>query len=101
MAHNHDHESTVFTNTVKSILKNKIGGHADHGLKDGMVMSFHGGYSETILFDFWNTSTIPSKLLHILIDPLKNDTQSTFFLFYKYLYFLVRSCLLLPVYMKE
>ncbi|CAF1046720.1 unnamed protein product [Brachionus calyciflorus] len=28
----------------------------DHSLHDGMVMTFHGGYDEVILFDFWKTT---------------------------------------------
>jgi len=36
----------------------------NHGnLHDGMVMTFHGGYNEQILFDFWETKTIPLFLL--------------------------------------
>jgi solute carrier family 31 (copper transporter), member 1 len=35
----------------------------DHNLHDGMIMQFHGGYEETILFDFWQTKSIPIFLL--------------------------------------
>ncbi|RNA15540.1 high affinity copper uptake 1-like [Brachionus plicatilis] len=27
-----------------------------HSLHDGMIMTFHGGYDEVILFDFWKTT---------------------------------------------
>jgi len=43
------------------------GGHGGHGLHDGMVMSFHGGYKEIILFDFWTTDTLPSFLISCAI----------------------------------
>ena len=46
MDHNHDHESTVITSALQSITKDQLGAHGNHGLKDGMVMSFHGGYSK-------------------------------------------------------
>merc|ERR1712018_178016 len=32
-------------------------GGMDHSMM-GMVMSFHGGYKETVLFDFWETKTV-------------------------------------------
>lgn len=38
--------------------------HSQHNLHDGMIMSFHGGYDEVILFDFWNTNkSIPLFVL--------------------------------------
>ena len=56
----------VITSTLETIMKAKQEvaqqelQHGTHNLQDGMIMSFHGGYSETILFDFWNTTTLPS-----------------------------------------
>jgi len=37
--------------------------HSGHNLHDGMIMSFHGGYNEIILFDFWQTNSVPWFLL--------------------------------------
>jgi hypothetical protein len=31
-------------------------------------MTFHGGYKEQILFDFWDTKTIPCKFLILEIE---------------------------------
>jgi len=41
-------------------------GGMDHSLMGGMVMTFHGGYKEQILFDFWETNTIGAFLLSCL-----------------------------------
>jgi len=44
-----------------------MGHGTSHNLHDGMIMSFHGGYDEVILFDFWNTkASIPLFLLSCL-----------------------------------
>lgn len=36
-------------------------------LHDGMVMTFHGGYNEVILFDFWVTKSIGTFLLSCFV----------------------------------
>ena len=62
----HSHHN-LMTSTIESMIKSKIEATKEnHNLHDGMVMSFHGGYSETILFDFWNTSTVPSTQLFLI-----------------------------------
>jgi copper transporter 1 len=64
----HDHVHLHVESTVKQLAK-AVNPHAFHGagLGDGMVMSFHGGYSETILFDFWSTSSIALFIVSCLI----------------------------------
>lgn len=41
--------------------------HAESNLHDGMIMSFHVGYKETILFEFWKTETLSFFLVSCLI----------------------------------
>ena len=44
------------------------GAHSsEHNLHDGMMMNFHGGYKEIILFEFWQTETIAVFLLSCLV----------------------------------
>jgi len=55
MHQHHDHSS------------HQMASNSQHNLHDGMIMSFHGGYDEVILFDFWNTNkSIPLFLLSCL-----------------------------------
>jgi len=42
-------------------------GHDMGNLHMGMVMTFHGGYEETILFDFWQTKTLFAFLVSCFI----------------------------------
>ncbi|CAF1434793.1 unnamed protein product [Adineta ricciae] len=53
---NHDHhmmEQMSDTNSMST-------GHGVHNMKDMMMMAmtFHGGYTEQILFDQWSTKTV-------------------------------------------
>jgi len=45
--------------------------HSGHNMGDmgghGMVMTFHGGYKEAILFDFWKTSSIAGFLVSCFV----------------------------------
>ena len=66
MDHNHDRMNSAINDTLEAITKSKLNDHANHNLKDGMSMSFHGGFSETILFEFWNTNNLPSNFLQNL-----------------------------------
>ncbi|XP_044021158.1 high affinity copper uptake protein 1 isoform X1 [Aphidius gifuensis] len=69
----HDHGSSMDTTTMVSSAMNMVMNHTVHaaasshgshggsmhgGGMHGMSMSFHGGFTETILFDCWKISTV-------------------------------------------
>ncbi|CAF1142160.1 unnamed protein product [Adineta ricciae] len=79
---NHDHhmmEQMSDTNSMST-------GHGLHNMKDMMMMAmtFHGGYTEQILFDQWNTKTVGSFvgswfavfLVAVLYEGLKSVRDS-------------------------
>lgn len=68
----HDHGASMDTTTMVSSAMNMVMNHTAHaaasshgshsgghgGGMHGMSMSFHGGFTETILFDCWKISTV-------------------------------------------
>jgi len=58
-----DHSSMGHTGMDHSSMGHDMGGMV-HDM--GMMMSFHGGYKETILFDFWETKTVLAFVLSCL-----------------------------------
>ncbi|UJR15592.1 hypothetical protein I4U23_002528 [Adineta vaga] len=55
MVMNHAHHVMVDTMNSSSSAHSEHGSHMKHMM---MTMTFHGGYSEQILFDQWNTKTV-------------------------------------------
>lgn len=60
-----DHSSMDHSKMDHSTMDHSTMGHS-MGEMHGMVMTFHGGYKEAILFDFWSTSTIAGFLFSCL-----------------------------------
>lgn len=58
----HDHSSHILPDDVMSTNTphdHDSSDHSAHGMVSHMMsMAFHGGYNETILFDFWKISSL-------------------------------------------
>jgi len=61
MGHEHHHQSNHGSESHENLVKmqhDSMANMGGHHLGDMMMMYFHGGYNEVILFDFWRISTL-------------------------------------------
>lgn len=63
----HDHSGHSSSEDVMSTNAPMGHDHSAHGMLSHMMsMSFHGGYNETILFDFWKISSLSGLIWSML-----------------------------------